>query len=59
MCRPYRLFRPCLRFHLYPWSRPRHLSHERSARNKDELSARAKAGAEKAILEHFQPAGEA
>lgn len=37
-------------------SRLRHASHERSARNKDELSARAKAGAEKAILEHFQPA---
>jgi limonene 1,2-monooxygenase len=40
-------------------SRLRHASHARSTRNKDELSARAKAGAEKAILEHFQPAGEA
>jgi limonene 1,2-monooxygenase len=40
-------------------SRLRHVSHDRSARNKDLLSARAKAGAEKAILEHFQPAGDA
>ena len=39
-------------------SRRRHASHDRSARNKDELSARAKAGAEKAILEHFQPAAD-
>ena len=39
-------------------SRLRHASHDRSARNKDELSARAKAGAEKAILEHFQPAAD-
>jgi limonene 1,2-monooxygenase len=39
-------------------SRLRHASHDRSARNKEELSARAKAGAEKAILEHFQPAAD-
>jgi len=40
-------------------SRPRHISHERSARKRDVLSERAKAAAEKAIAEHFQPAGEA